>query len=73
MFKRKSKRIIQAYDKENLRPVLRHSICTGEQTAGFQNVHTMKVQEVMLVRDAADLQAFLDTYGLQREDVKKIY
>ena len=28
------------YDRENLRPVIRASICTGEQTAGFRNIHT---------------------------------
>lgn len=71
MFKRKSKQTTREYDQENLKPVLRCSICTGEQVAGFQNVHTKKFQEVMLVRDAADLQEFLDTYGLR--DVEKIY
>ena len=25
------------YDRENLRPLLRCSICTGEQVAGFKN------------------------------------
>lgn len=71
MFKRKSKQTAREYDQENLKPVLWCSICTGEQVAGFQNVHTKKFQEVMLVRDAADLQEFLDTYGLR--DVEKIY
>ena len=56
MFKRKSRRTVLEYDKENLKPVLRCSICTGEQVAGFQNVHTGKFQEVMLIRNASDLQ-----------------
>ena len=73
MFKRKSRRTVLEYDKENLKPVLRCSICTGEQVAGFQNVHTKKFQEVQLVRDESDLREFLDTYGLQRGDVEKIY
>ena len=30
------------YDRENLRPLLRCSICTGEQVAGFKNRHTGK-------------------------------
>ena len=71
MFKRKSKRTVQEFDRENLKPVLRCSICTGEQVAGFQNVHTGKFQEVMLIRNASDLQEFLDSYGLQ--DIEKIY
>ena len=71
MFKRKSRRTVLEYDKENLKPVLRCSICTGEQVAGFQNVHTGKFQEVMHIRNASDLQEFLDSYGLQ--DIEKIY
>lgn len=72
MFKRKRKQT-RDYDRENWKPVLRCSICTGETVAGFQNVHTKKFQEVQLVRDESDLREFLDTYGLQRGDVEKIY
>lgn len=72
MFRRK-RRQVRDYDRENLKPVLRCSICTGERVAGFQNVHTKKFQEVLLMRDEADLQEFLDTYGLQRRDVETIY
>ena len=28
----------KTYDKENLCPVLKCSICTGEQVAGFKNI-----------------------------------
>ena len=36
----RKKRIEQAeYDRENLRPVLRCSICNGERVAGFKNIH----------------------------------
>ena len=38
LFGRKRKKC--AYDRENLRPVIRSSICTGEQVAGFRNIHT---------------------------------
>ena len=72
MFKRKRKQT-RDYDRENWKPVLRCSIRTGETVAGFQNVHTKKSQEVLLVRDESDLREFLDTYGLQRGDVEKIY
>jgi len=71
MFGRKKK--ITQYDRENLRPAIRSSICTGEQVAGFQNIHTGKFSEVMLVRDDEDLEEFLKTYGLSREEVANIY
>lgn len=38
MFRRKAKKC--SYDRENQKPVIRSSICTGEQVAGFKNIHT---------------------------------
>jgi hypothetical protein len=61
----------KAYDKETLRPVVRCSICTGEQVAGFRNIHTGKFEEVMLIRDEKDLAAFQELYGI--EHVTKEY
>lgn len=60
------------YDKENQKPVLKCSICNGEQVAGFQNIHTGRFEEVMLIRGAADLKSFKEKYGIT-EDIKKIY
>lgn len=54
----------KAYDKENLRPVLRCSICTGEQVAGFKNIHTGKFEEVMLIRNQKDLDYFMEMYEI---------
>lgn len=52
------------YDRENLHPVLRCSICTGEQVAGFKNRHTGKFEEVMLIRNQKDLDLFMEMYGI---------
>ena len=54
--KRKNK--AEHYDRENLRPVIRASICTGEQVAGFKNIHTGKFEDVMLIRDNRDIKQF---------------
>lgn len=59
------------YDRENQKPVLRCSICTGEQVAGFKDIHTGKFEEIMLVRNSKDLDAFKELYGLT--DVSKEY
>ena len=56
------------YDRETLRPVLKCSICNGEQVAGFKNVRTGKFQEVMLVKGEKDLQRFMEMYGLEKVD-----
>lgn len=60
-----------AYDRENERPVIRCSICTGEQVAGFKNIHTGKFEEVMLIKNGNDLAYFKERYGLS--EVTKEY
>ncbi len=54
----------KTYDMENKRPVIRCSICTGEQVAGFKDIHTGKFEEIMLIKNDADLRSFKETYGL---------
>jgi hypothetical protein len=66
----KKKKIIE-YDKENLVPVIRCSICTGEQVAGFKDIHTGKFQDKMLIRDSEDLKIFKDMYGIT--EIEKEY
>ena len=48
------KKIVHSYDKDSKRPVIKASICTGEQVAGFKDIHTGKIEEVMLIRSEAD-------------------
>lgn len=55
----------KTYDKENSRPVLKCSICNGEQVAGFKDIHTGKFEEIMLIRDQKDLELFMKQYGIQ--------
>lgn len=65
------KKIKKTYDRENLRPVLRCSICTGEQVAGFKNIHTGKFEEVTLIRNERELKEFMEMYGI--ETISKEY
>lgn len=69
LFKKEPER--KNYDRENLKPVLKCSICNGEQVAGFKDVHTGKFNEVMLIRSGADLDAFKKQYGV--EEITKEY
>ena len=71
MFGKRKAKVKKSYDKEDQRLVIKCSICTGEQVAGFINKKTGKFQEVMLVKDETDLKLFKDMYGL--EDVEKVY
>ena len=66
------KRIVtQSYDMENKKPVIKASICNGEQVAGFRDIHTGKIEEVMLIKSPADLDAFKKMYGIDDEIAKE--
>lgn len=62
LFGKKSKK--KSYDKENKKAVLRCSICTGEQVAGFKDLSTGHFEEIMLIRDSKDLDDFMDMYDV---------
>ena len=68
----KKKNRAAAYDKENKLPLIRASICTGEQVAGFKDLVTGRFEEVMLIRNEDDLAAFKTRYGIDQE-IQKIY
>lgn len=69
MFKKKIKKA--AYNKENQIPILKCSICNGEQVAGFKDIHTGKFEEIMLIRNGKDLESFKQMYGV--EEIGKEY
>ncbi len=67
----KKKTVTKAYDKDHKKPVIKASICNGEQVAGFKNIHTGKIEEVMLIKNQADLNAFKKMYGIDGEIEKE--
>ena len=69
-FKKKTEK--KTYDRENQRPVIKASICNGEQVAGFQDIHTGAFEEVMLINGNDDLINFTSMYGIDGK-IEKIY
>ena len=65
-FKKKKEK--DTYDAAVKKPMIKASICNGEQVAGFKDIHTGKFEEVLLIRDEKDLEGFLKTYGLEHID-----
>ena len=63
MFKKKPQR--PKYDKTNKKAVLKCSICTGEQVAGFKDIHTGKIEDIMLIKTSADIEKFKEMYGIE--------
>lgn len=59
------------FDKTGKVPVIRSSICTGEQTAGFRDTATGRFEEVMLIRDSAGLEEFLRLYDIDPADIRR--
>ncbi|MEE3466866.1 MAG: aspartate dehydrogenase [Eubacterium sp.] len=68
----KKKQPTLSYDPAVEKPVIKASICTGEQTAGFLNLETNQYRDDMLIRGAEDLYRFKTKYGIDGE-IEKIY
>lgn len=68
----KKKTIVRTYDQENKKPVIKASICNGEQVAGFKDIHTGRIEEIMLIKKPADLENFKKMYGIVG-DIEKEY
>ena len=50
----KKKIVKKKYDREHMKPVIRASICTGEEVAGFKDIRNGKIEEIMLIRFSED-------------------
>lgn len=59
------------FDPREQYAVIRSSICTGEQVAGFKNRENGHFTEVMLIKSPEDEKRFKEIYDL--ETVKKEY
>ena len=71
MFGRRKKISVVSYDKSGKLPVIRSSICTGEQVAGFKDSASGKFEELMLIRNDKDLQEFLRKYQVDETEIKR--
>lgn len=61
----------KTYDREHMKPVIRASICTGEEVAGFKDIRTGKIEEIMLIRSPEDLEKFKAIYEIAEEIAKE--
>lgn len=71
MFGRRKKPEASPYDRSGKVPVIRSSICTGEQVAGFRDTVSGKFEELMLIRDGKDLAEFLSRYQVGESEIKR--
>ncbi len=59
------------YDRESRKPVIRCSICSGEQMAGLKDLRTGHFEEIMLVKNDYDLEQFKEMVG--SDDIPREY
>jgi hypothetical protein len=69
-FKRRIEK--KTYDKSSKKPVIKASICNGEQVAGFKDIATGTFEEIMLIKNQDDLVAFKEMYNIT-EEIEKMY
>lgn len=53
-------------------PVLRQGIHHGEQIVGFQDPDTGKIEEVMTIRTMADMERFMELYGVDPQEIQRL-
>ena len=62
-----------AWPAEQFEPVIRQSICTGEKVACMRDKTSGRLHELMLIREARDLEEFCRNYGVNKEQIRTIY
>ena len=62
-----------AFPPEDWEPVIRCSICTGEQVACMRERATGRLREIMLLRSPDDLAAFRRDFGLEETELRRVY
>ena len=67
----KKKIVKKTYDREHMKPVIRVSICTGEEVVGFKDIRTGKIEEIMLIRSPEELERFKEIYEITEEIAKE--
>ena len=70
IFKKKIEK--KTYDANIQKPVIKASICNGEQVFGFKNINTGVFEEVMMIKTPEELRRIKEQYGIIGE-IEKIY
>lgn len=73
MFGKKKKIVCKPYDRTAKKPVIRASICTGEQVAGFRDLAGGRFEELAVIRGEKDLADFCERYGVDAGEIVKEY
>ena len=70
-FRKKKDKLTVAYDPAEQKPVIRCSICAGEQTACLKNLQNGKLTEIMVINNPAELEAFQAACGVS--EIERVF
>ena len=73
IFGRRKKAAVSTYGKNGKVPIIRCSICTGAQVAGFKGPVSGRFEELMLLRDDKDLAEALQRYQVEEREIKRAW
>ncbi len=73
LFGRKKQSDIPVIPKDGGEPVLRCSICTGEQVLCLQKEGSKDLKEIMLIRSPGELAEVCRANGLDPQAIRKVY
>lgn len=71
MFGKKKEVRKLSFDRNEKMPVIRCSICNGEQVGGLKDIKSGAFEEIMLIRGSRDLEIFSQMVG--EKDIRKEY
>ncbi len=73
IFGKKKSANIPVIPKDGGEPVLRCSICTGEQVLCLQVDGSTELREIMLIRSPGELEEVCRANGLDPQTIRKVY
>ena len=73
LFQKKKEPLLPSFPPEDFEPVLRCSICTGEQVACMRERRSGRLRELMLICSEEDLAEFCRIYRVTKESLRRIY
>ena len=72
IFSKLKKTKTKTYDRQTQEPLIKASICNGEQVAGFRDLKTGRFEEILFIRKPSDIEDFKAEYGIEGE-IRKEY
>ena len=69
----KTKKTAPIIETDKFEPVLRCSICSGEQVLCLRDRQDDSMHELMLIRSFSDLEEVCSANGIDPETVRKVY